>query len=167
MRIKALLAVVLLSFMASAFAEGGSCPPGYYPIGGQGAAGCAPIPVYGSSDGVINERAAIQPIWETRWGAIAVDAYNGKFGTAKSMLTKEQAEKAAADDCEKEGGKSCVIDLAYYNQCAAVSWGAAFVTTASAETKEQASSRASETCGEKTSGCKIYYSECSLPARIQ
>lgn len=25
-------------------AEGGSCPPGYYPIGGQGYQGCAPIP---------------------------------------------------------------------------------------------------------------------------
>ncbi len=159
--------LLLLSICGPAYAEGGSCPDGYYPIGGQGAAGCAPIPEYGSSDGAINEKEAIQPVWETRWGAITVDASNGKFGTGKSMLTKKQAEKAAAVDCEKDGGKSCVIDLAYYNQCAAVAWGAAFVTTASAETKEQASSRATETCGEKTSACKIYYSDCSFPVRVQ
>lgn len=164
---KTLLAYALLFVVGSALAEGGSCPPGYYPIGGQGAAGCAPIPGSDASDGEINEREAIQPVWETRWGAISVDVSNGKFGAGKSMPTKKQAEKAASDDCEKEGGKSCVVDLTYYNQCAAVAWGTAFVTTASAETKEQASSRAAETCGEKTSACKIYYSDCSFPVRVQ
>jgi hypothetical protein len=164
---KALLACAFLLVTGSVFAEGGSCPPGYYPIGGQGTAGCAPIPEYGSSEGAISEREAIQPVWETRWGAISVDISNGKFGTGKSMLTKKQAEEAASDDCKKEGGKNCVVDLAYYNQCAAVAWGAAFVTTASAESKEQASSRAAETCGERTSACKVYYSDCSFPVRVQ
>lgn len=164
---KSLLACAFLLVTGSAFAEGGSCPPGYYPIGGQGTAGCASISEYDSSESAISEREAIQPAWETRWGAISVDISNGKFGTGKSMPTKKQAEKAASDDCEKEGGKNCVVDLAYYNQCAAVAWGAAFVTTASAESKEQASSRAAETCGAKTSACKIYYSDCSFPVRVQ
>lgn len=164
---KALFACVFLFVPVLAFAEGGSCPPGYYPIGGQGSAGCAPIPDYGVSEGEISEREATQPVWEARWGAISVDISNGKFGAGKSMPTKRQAEKAASDDCEKEGGKNCVIDLAYYNQCAAVAWGATYVTTASAETKEQASSRAAETCGERTSACKIYYSDCSFPVRVQ
>lgn len=35
-------------FQSAAFAEGG-CPPGQYPIGGQGVQGCAPIP--GAGDG--------------------------------------------------------------------------------------------------------------------
>lgn len=164
---KALFACGLLLIMGSAFAEGGSCPPGYYPIGGQGSAGCAPMPEYGASEDKTNERETIQPIWEARWGAISVDTSNGKFGIGKSMPTKKQAEEAASYECEEEGGKNCVIDLSYYNQCAAVAWGAAYVTTASAETKEQASLRAAQTCGERTSNCKIYYSDCSFPVRIQ
>lgn len=129
--------------------------------------GCAPTPGYGASEAVSSEREPIQPVWETRWGAISVDISNGKFGTGKSMRTKRQAEKMASDDCVKEGGKNCVIDLAYYDQCAAVAWGTGYVTTASAETKEQASSRAAETCGKRTSACRIYYSECSFPVRIR
>lgn len=164
---KVLFSCGLLLIPGSAFAEGGSCPSGYYPIGGQGSAGCAPIPEYGASEGKISEREMIPPIWETQWGAISVDISNGKFGAGKSMPTKKQAEKSASDDCEKEGGKNCAIDLVYYNQCAAVAWGAAYVTTASAETREQASSRAAETCGERTSDCKIYYSDCSFPVRVQ
>ena len=154
-------------FSGLAFAEGGSCPSGYYPIGGQGSAGCAPIPEYGVSGEESTQRKIIRPIWETRWGAISIDISIGRFGTAKSLPTKEQAETLASDDCEREGGRACVIDLVYYDQCAAVAWGEAFVTTASAETKEQASMRAAETCGERTKDCKIYYSDCSFPVRVR
>ena len=164
---KVLFACAALLLSGRAFAEGGSCPPGYYPIGGQGSAGCAPISENDASESFGSQREPIQPLWETRWGAISVDISNGKFGAGKSMRTKSQAEKAALDDCVKEGGKNCVIDLSYYDQCAAVAWGTDYVTTASAETKEQASSRASETCGKQTSACKIYYSECSFPVRVQ
>ena len=39
----------LISFIGcNAYAEGGSCPEGMYPIGGQGYQGCAPIPNYSS-----------------------------------------------------------------------------------------------------------------------
>lgn len=41
--LKIFLAWFVLAFSASAMAEQG-CPPGQYPIGGQGVAACAPMP---------------------------------------------------------------------------------------------------------------------------
>ena len=63
-------AVLLAQFVPVAAMAEGRCPPGQYPIGGQGVGGCAPIPGAGQSgDGV-----APTGRWETRWGAIASDA---------------------------------------------------------------------------------------------
>lgn len=47
----------------------GRCPPGQFPVGGQGMEGCAPIPGGGGDSGP----AAPVPTgeWEMRWGAIA------------------------------------------------------------------------------------------------
>lgn len=56
-----LLGLSFFLFGQTAFAEG-NCPSGYYPIGGQGVSGCAPMSS-GSS-------GAPQPSgqWDTRWG---------------------------------------------------------------------------------------------------
>jgi uncharacterized protein DUF4189 len=164
---KALLACVLLSVAGLALAEGGSCPPGYYPVGGQGASGCAPIPEYGASDGAINKREAIQPVWEMQWGAIAVDFAMGKFGIGNAKRTKDEAENMALDECKKEGGSGCEIDLTYYNQCGAIAWGASDARTFRAESKEIASIHAIEACSKQTVDCKIYYADCSFPARVR
>ncbi|MCC8468661.1 DUF4189 domain-containing protein, partial [Xanthomonas phaseoli] len=53
-----------------AMAEQG-CPPGQYPIGGQGVAACAPIP-QGSSQ---ETAPAPRPLgkWIKTWGAVALD----------------------------------------------------------------------------------------------
>lgn len=133
MKLVCSLGLFFLSICGPAYAEGGSCPDGYYSIGGQGASGCAPIPEYGASDGTINEREAIQPVWETRWGAIAVDFAMGKFGVGR---TKDEAENMALDECKKEGGSGCEIDLTYYNQCGAIAWGASDARTFRAESKK-------------------------------
>lgn len=47
-----LISLTLFSLTMSGVAHAeGNCPPGYYPVGGQGVQGCAPIPNYGSSGG--------------------------------------------------------------------------------------------------------------------
>lgn len=165
MKEKITLVFLLLCCCGSARAEGGSCPDGYYPVGGQGASGCAPIPGY--SDSESNPESRAPPVWETRWGAIAVDFAMGKFGVGNAKRTKDEAENMALDECKKEGGAGCEIDLTYYNQCGAIAWGASNAITFRAETKEIASAHAIETCSEKTADCKIYYANCSLPARVK
>jgi len=56
-----------------AYAEGG-CPPGSYPIGGQGVQGCAPIP--GAGGGVSQQSPSPRPRplgeWIRTWGGVAV-----------------------------------------------------------------------------------------------
>ncbi|MEA9487941.1 hypothetical protein VC187_01690, partial [Xanthomonas campestris] len=47
MKLSKILLLLLLNITFSAGAEQG-CPPGQFPIGGQGAVACAPIPQTGS-----------------------------------------------------------------------------------------------------------------------
>lgn len=67
-----ILAMVVL-FWSSPLAAEGNCPSGFYPIGGQGVSGCAPIP--GAVAGTASPSAPppAQPLgeWLTRWGAVA------------------------------------------------------------------------------------------------
>jgi hypothetical protein len=65
------IALLLLAPLG-AFAEG-RCPPGQFPVGGQGMLGCAPIP---GGSGAAAGPSAPRPTgkWETRWGAIAEDS---------------------------------------------------------------------------------------------
>ncbi|PNY76300.1 hypothetical protein C1750_00635 [Stenotrophomonas pavanii] len=113
----------LIVFPAVAFAEG-SCPPGFYPIGGQGVQGCAPIP--GAAASIPPSQAprqAPEGEWEKRWGAIAEGAVSSQggskpTGTAVSQRTESLAQSVALDACRKAGGGSCRITISYYNQCA-------------------------------------------------
>jgi uncharacterized protein DUF4189 len=162
---KIVLASLILCCCGLARAEGGSCPDGYYPVGGQGASGCAPIPGY--SDSESNSEPQASPIWEMRWGAIAVDFAMGKFGVGNARRTRDEAESMALDECKKEGGSGCEIDLTYYNQCGAIAWGASDARTFRAESKEIASTHAIEACNKQTADCKIYYADCSFPARVR
>jgi len=83
------------------------------------------------------------------------------------MRTKNEAERMALDECKKEGGAGCEIDLTFSNQCGAIAWGASEARTFRAETKEIASANAIEACSEKTADCKIYYADCSFPAHVR
>lgn len=48
-RTVACLLIALLMFWARGAYAKGRCPPGQYPVGGQGVGGCAPIPGYGGN----------------------------------------------------------------------------------------------------------------------
>ncbi|MDQ7759096.1 DUF4189 domain-containing protein [Xanthomonas sontii] len=166
--------LVLCSVAGVAYAEGG-CPPGQYPIGGQGAAGCAPIPQSGSV-----EQQAPRPSgrWVKTWGAIAIGAIDSitSYGVTTGKPSKFDAESDALKRCSSHGEKNCRIALSYKNQCAAVA--APFVGDktvvngfsefAGSATIENASERAMAGCqkGNKEAqgmSCKVVYSACTEP----
>lgn len=165
----ALLSLIFL-IPSVAFAEG-ACPPGQYPVGGQGVVGCAPIPQGGNSGSASAPRPTGK--WETRWGAVVEDntSSNLATGTAVSRKSKSDAIAAATLVCEEMGGKECKTRITYYNQCVALAdptdesrRGGATQTIASAEkTLELARSRALARCQSEAAGreCSIVYSECS------
>lgn len=171
MRIFLIAVMVLASF--TAYAEGG-CPPGQYPIGGQGVVGCAPIP--GAGGGTAAPRPTGK--WETRWGAIAEDSSSRNLatGTSTSQKSKRAAVSAAIEDCRSAGGKACKLRMAYHNQCIAMAdptvefsrrqpEGSVSTTmTSAAETEELAKSNAMRDCQRAGTGqeCSIVYSACSM-----
>ncbi|MEK2464634.1 DUF4189 domain-containing protein, partial [Lactobacillus acidophilus] len=53
-----------------------------------------------------------------RWGAIVVDGVELKIGTAESKKSKAAAVRTATAMCREKGGNNCVLNLAYYSQCA-------------------------------------------------
>lgn len=160
-----LLVLGLFCVSGVAIAEGGTCPPGYYPYNTPGVMGCAPIPGY--DNGAASTQLAMpEPVWATRWGAIAMDFTNGKVGAVTEMHSKRKAEQAALAQCRSNGGSVCESALSYRNQCGVIAWGTSHVSTYSAETIEQASALALQACRKHTTDCQIYYADCSIPERI-
>jgi len=160
-------AVILISSVFSnAYAEGGSCPDGFYPIASPGVSGCAPIPGYGG--GQSNPRMKQpMPRWADSWGALAFSEINGAVGVAARMSSEQAARESALSDCRAAGGEDkCKLETTYYNQCVALAWGEKFSSTSRAETVELASGLAMKACDKGSRNCKIVYSECSLPRRI-
>ncbi|MFS8393314.1 DUF4189 domain-containing protein [Xanthomonas campestris pv. raphani] len=149
------LFVIILFFPARNSSAEGACPPGYYPIGGQGAVGCAPISSGSSS--------SPQPTgeWQTRWGALAYDVDDRSLGVAESRLSKSDARDVAVRFCMQGGGKGCKAKVFYKNGCIAVASSERMDTSKSyiSSSKIRAESLALKQCGE--ADCKIFYSGCS------
>lgn len=158
-------AIFAIAALASAglHAEGG-CPPGLMPNNTSAPAGsaesmnsCIPIPT--DTQG---------PAWSTRWGAIASDE-EGSFGIVTGIDSERKAKKAALAKCAAErGSKSCTLDLAFRNQCAAIvtSGGQVFIQGAAYE--EDAIAAGQKRCAEsKAEKCWVHYSGCSLPVRAR
>lgn len=168
---KVLVTILLGLSSFSVFADG-ACPPGQYPIGGQGVVGCAPIPGAATSGG----NAAPQPTgkWETRWGAVVEDSSTLATGVSVSQKSKREATAAAMKHCEQAGGRSCKLRVAYYNQCVAIAdptiasrqrtAGNAESRHVAAETLELATAGAMKDCAAFGTGqeCSIVYSACSM-----
>lgn len=166
-----LLALVMLMASASAYAEG-RCPPGQYPIGGQGAGGCAPIPSGGSGGPALSIPTGK---WETRWGAIASGMSQGPnptmaTGVSVSQTSKKLAQQIAVQECKKLGGVDCEVQIAYHNQCVAIadplaeerSKGRLTSSFMGAKTESEASRLALERCAGHGARCEIVYSACSM-----
>lgn len=126
-----------------------------------------PPDVYYDTPGFSEPPPLPGPQWQTRWGAVV--AGGGGFGAAVNMTSKRKAVKEAMRACEATGGgKHCTLMIAYYNQCAAVSWGeGSYSASASAGKIELARELAQKGCSGQTTDCKVLYSECSYPVRIR
>ncbi|MGX1997808.1 MULTISPECIES: DUF4189 domain-containing protein [Xanthomonas] len=159
--------ILLFFFSYSATAEQG-CPPGQYPIGGQGAAACAPIPQSQT------QQTQPSPIgkWIKTWGAVALDESDvGALGVSAGKLSKNDAQQTALANCAKAGGTKCKEWATYRNQCIAVaepysngrsaSGSLQFVTGPSLEKNN---SEASSRCLSKNKiECRVIYTACSEP----
>lgn len=100
----------------------GNCPPGFYPVGGQGVQGCAPIPGANRSGAPAN--APLPPPtpngrWHNRWGSIAHSMSTSAAGVSTRETSREGAERSALSRCSAEGATDCNIVFSYANQCAA------------------------------------------------
>jgi len=157
----ALAAVLIFGGNSAAFAEG-RCPPGQYPIGGQGAGGCAPIPAGGS--GAESPRPTGR--WIKPWGAFAASP-SGIAGAASGWRKKADAGNAAVRSCSDAGGRDCRVKFTYKNQCATAAVsntgnGGTFYSAAA--TKEEAAGLSLAQCraGSKET-CEIVMSNCTEP----
>lgn len=141
----------------------GRCPPGFFPIGGGNAGweGCAPM-----GGGEDEETESDGPQWETRWGAIATG--RGAFGAAENARSKKEAEKTAMARClQSTVNARCAIKGSYKNQCVALAWGDKGSISYRGPIESENRQKAMELCSRETTDCAIYYSACSLPARIR
>lgn len=158
-------------FSGTANAEGG-CPPGQYPIGGQGAVACAPIPQSAP------QQQKPEGTWVKTWGAIAMGFIDSttSYGVTTGKPSKAEAEADALRRCASHGEKNCQIGLSYRNQCAVIAEaqinGKPFPNGSSefigASTESKASILALEKCKKNNITpanvqCKIIYSACSEP----
>ena len=157
-------AAALLMFCDAA-AEGG-CPPGQYPIGGQGALACAPIP---------QDNTQKQPRpsgrWIKTWGAIASDS-GDNLGVSVGKIDKSEAQQDAVAKCTAQSGSKCHLVLTYRNQCAAIAEPykgdravSGMLSYNGAASKEIASADALSFCKKDNpnASCRIIYTACSEP----
>jgi hypothetical protein len=106
------------------------------------------------------------PIWEDRWGAIAVDASTGTFGASKDKLNKRDANNAAIEDCQSDGDRGCKVLISYYSQCIALAQastgGILFAETA--PRLEDAKANSVKDCGNDS--CSVIYTDCVSAQRM-
>lgn len=154
-----------------AFAEGGSCPPGSYSVGGKGVSGCAPSP--GTGQGEDSDLPPMPPRqtgrWHSRFGAIAQSKSTGLGGASAGRESAEEALAEALERCGVEGAKDCEISFTYSNQCVAwvipkVEGSGSLPRLSVGKTIRQAEKSAEGLCkGPKGSKCEVFYSACSKP----
>ena len=149
---------------ASIYAEGGSCPNGYYPVNGYGVSGCAPIPGYNQR---LQTPPSAQTQWRSRWGAIATDEVNGVVGSSSGLSREAHAKEAALADCKSKGGESCRFAVSYANGCGAMIAGDNRFNVDRAATEQEAIEIGMRTCQREDKNCRVYFTSCSYPVRIQ
>ncbi|MCP3046287.1 DUF4189 domain-containing protein [Xanthomonas euvesicatoria pv. allii] len=169
-----LLSIFITLLTAGAAQAEQGCPPGQYPIGGQGVASCAPIPQNSSRP----EGPSPTGTWIKSWGAIAMGS-NGSttnYGVNTGKFSKSDAEKDALEKCASHGQSNCKIFLTYRDQCSAIVepyvngtlLTTGIVSFTKASTTEKAKNRAQRDCREKNKNapeteCKTIYTACSEP----
>jgi len=157
-----------MSAWSSTVSAEGRCPPGQYPIGGQGFAGCAPIP---NASPQPPQRPQPTGKWLDRWGAISLSSTTGSAGTATGRVSRSEAVAEAQERCAASGAKDCKSSLSYKNQCAVLLGPAAdapaaerYSALAKAATVEEAIVAAQTNCGPGGRGrCELAFQDCAKP----
>lgn len=156
------LVAMLMLLSSGALAQGVPIGSGIYACDGVAQAGpCQPD----ADDAPV----AAPPVrWQDRWGAIAVSK-DSVVGVSTDENNKRGAQKIAIADCESRGGAGCDVQIAYYNQCAALVVSGRSYSVAREETEEKAIRSAVNDCNARNGrgACRVYYSGCSLPVRVQ
>lgn len=162
---KFFLVIFLLASNKFVFAEG-NCPPGYFPSHLPDFVGCAPV--YNPNSSLTPQTPPNSgPIWEPRWGAIAIDDAKGIFGAVDGSLTKRKAKRGAINLCRSNGGTNCNVVTDYSNECGTLAWGANKYVTYTGSIPDEIKIRSIESCSKLTSNCQIYYAGCSFPIKIR
>ncbi|WP_355603926.1 DUF4189 domain-containing protein [Xanthomonas cannabis] len=149
----------LLLLSGSLYAEG-NCPPGSYPIGGQGAMGCAPIPAGGQGG------PAPTGEWRKTWGAVAMSKVgDGAIGVSSGFVSKSQAKIDALEKCQQLTDKGCKIEVYYKNQCLAIAQPSqgGVVTWGTGPTEARAESEARGGCSSNGKSCGVLFKGCTDP----
>ncbi|CAD7385014.1 DUF4189 domain-containing protein [Xanthomonas arboricola] len=161
----------ICAFCSHAAAEG-NCPPGQFPIGGQGAISCAPMPQSGSA---MPQEPRPLGKWIKTWGAIALGTIDSTpyYGVPTGALSESEAKQQSLERCAKLGANNCRVTLTYQNQCAAIGEPQVdgkpnpdgLVQFTGRSTKAKASEDALHQCEKRNPGmqCKVIYQECSEP----
>jgi Domain of unknown function (DUF4189) len=157
-----LFALLCLAVSLQAAAQG--CPPGQYPVAGQGWNYCAPVP--GAAQEEAQPARQNQFKWRNHWQATATDNDAGVLGTSVGQSSADAAEKKALIDCRSKGGKKCEVEISYMNGCVAMAVGEKQAATNGGLTKDEAIRKALAICGKGDSTCQPYYSSCDLPDRV-
>jgi len=155
-----LFCLSLLVISAHAQTAGVDC----IPIQNRDWSGCAPI------DNGVQQPQVLQTapeIWEDHYGAIATDANIGAMGASADMPDLQSAENLAITDCQAKGGKNCIVQISYGNQCVAMVVGGKIFNVNYGATIAEASKKGLEMCAPAANDCHVYYSACSMPLRIQ
>ena len=163
---KKLVLFSLLSASGVAYAEHG-CQNGFIPVNqgnGQTCVADYNLPYWKNQSTATP--AQMSPRWQTTWGAFATDASSAVLGASVGMANKRKAEKSALARCREKGGKNCEVDVAFYNQCAVLVTGDSVYNTSRAATIDEASRLGIAECEREDVNCRVYYSDCSLPVRI-
>lgn len=170
MKFSRFLIFLLVCVTNFAYAEGG-CPPGQYPIGGQGAVACAPMPQNSSQQNQSRPTGK----WIKTWGAIALGVVDTvpHYGVPTGLNSKAEAEEEALSRCKRIGAEGCYIVLTYRNQCAAIGEPQTngqpnpdgYVQFVSEATKEGASRTVLNRCNARNPNmkCEVIFSKCSEP----
>jgi Domain of unknown function (DUF4189) len=160
--IRTILSAICIATSTTAL---GQCAPG---IPGAGNPGCIPPDVAGSPGRQYQPpQSTHHTLWESRWGAIAIDSNTGEAGTVTGRRSESEAKKDALRDCTSQGVKSCKIDLTYHDQCAAIAWGSGHYGAAGGPYESDAKKEAMRGCEVGASDCKIVYSDCSYAERVR
>lgn len=150
------VAAVLIASPRALYAQT-ACPMGVSP----GDPRCGPTPEYANPRST--RQYAPQRRWETRWGAIAMDARGSALGASNHLSSRRKAEREAVAECQGLSGASCEVLAVYSNSCIAVVVGDSRTYWNSGEGRTVAVQGAFDACSKKASDCSVLLSECSPP----